>query len=288
MKLPERLYYPLNKAAKVLNCEVSDLIHLAANGYISLFFKIINNPMSESDWQFALSPNVDEDGLDQYIKDEIGTGLSKVELWHSFSNSYFSYGGKFEMFIRNDVITKYTFTLEHYLGLARIGKTDIYRGEQSLLDEKYINVGWLWTPEDDRSKPIGFFEPVPSDEYNSLPFVLESGEWQGNMLTAIHEESELPRVCINDLLITKTEIEKLKKGTISESTDSDKTIALKGEIIPPLIKMLPSFAGVDLDSFSVAKIKDTVEAIAAEKGIEFPDIHRQTWQKYLGRNRLVK
>lgn len=66
-------------------------------------------------------------------------------------------------------------------------------------------------------------------------------------------------------------------------TDSDKTIAKKAELIPALLKMVPELSDLNLDTTPVSKVIEIVEAIAAQKGIHLPEIHRQTWQKYLGR-----
>lgn len=41
---------------------------------------------------------------------------------------------------------------------------------------------------------------------------------------------------------------------------------------------------VDLEETPVTKIAEMIEVIAAQRGVELPSTHRQTWQKYLGRD----
>lgn len=65
--------------------------------------------------------------------------------------------------------------------------------------------------------------------------------------------------------------------------ESNKTASKKSQIIPALIKCIPEMRDIDLDTTSVSKIISLIEAIAAKNGIELPETHRQTWQKYLGR-----
>ncbi|HHZ3461553.1 TPA: hypothetical protein ACWCBK_004056, partial [Escherichia coli] len=56
------------------------------------------------------------------------------------------------------------------------------------------------------------------------------------------------------------------------------------EIIPALIKLIPEMQDVDLEETPVTKIAEMIEVIAAQRGVELPSTHRQTWQKYLGRD----
>ncbi|HGM4679968.1 hypothetical protein [Serratia ureilytica] len=75
----------------------------------------------------------------------------------------------------------------------------------------------------------------------------------------------------------------LVKGKSFVEPDSPKTIAKKSEMIPALLRMIPELSDVDIDTESPSKIKNIIEAIAAEKGIDMPPVHHQTWEKYLGR-----
>lgn len=287
MKLPDRLYYPLDKAAKKLSCDVSDIIHLAANGFIALCFKCIIDSMQDSEVIIDFYPCVDEDELDKFVRDEDKSGV--LEIPHRFYNSYFSCSGVFKISVEDGRLIKYQFVLERYMGLIEIGQTDIYRNESAFLDEENVSVGWLSTPRDHKSAAMVFFENTDDYEHDYLPFLSEENQ-QRYFMNVVHEVSKSPSITIDDLVITHTELNRISNQITKEQGygESPKTASLKGDIIRPLIRMLPDFNNVDLDSLAVSKIKDMVEAIAAEKGVEFPEVHRATWQKYLGRNRMVK
>jgi hypothetical protein len=89
------------------------------------------------------------------------------------------------------------------------------------------------------------------------------------------------------LCVRKTDLEFISKNVSMPSKDikkeSNKTSAKKSQIIPALIKCIPEMRGIDLDTTPVSKIISLIEAIAAKDGIDLPETHRQTWQKYLGR-----
>lgn len=105
----------------------------------------------------------------------------------------------------------------------------------------------------------------------------------------------------DDLWITKHDIEriavanfdfdklsfvgKVEDPTTATKSESRKTIAKKGDMIEALLRLLPAFEGQDLDSWAPGKIKDIVEAVAAEKGVSFPETDVGTWSKYLRRGR---
>ena len=108
-------------------------------------------------------------------------------------------------------------------------------------------------------------------------------------------------VSTDDLWITKHDIERIisaefdfdklsfvdviERPGAKTKTESSKTIAKKGEMIEALIKLLPEFNDTDLDAITPGRIKSLVEAIAAERGVLFPDTDIGTWSKYLRRGR---
>lgn len=88
------------------------------------------------------------------------------------------------------------------------------------------------------------------------------------------------------LCIMSSELHKLQKSSIPEMPDvkeSPKTIAKKSQLFTSLIQLIPEMDGVDLISTPVNKIIELIETIAASKGVDLPEAHRQTWQTYLGR-----
>lgn len=285
--MPERLYYPLDKAAKKINCDVSDIIHLAANGYISLCFKFIFDSIHDSDFPFELYFPVDEDKLDEFILSEKVSG--DLDIDNSFINSYFSCRVSLRVNADSGKLKKYNITAKSYMGLIEIGPTDIYRNEDSLLNEENVRVGWMLTPRDHHASAKGFFDESDFYTRDSYPFF--PSEFINHFYISVNQGvKDYPSVNINDLVITQTEMHRIMNEVENpkEIEESPKTASLKGEIIRPLIQMIPEFEKIDIDSMPVAKVKDMVEAIAAERGIEFPEVYRATWQKYLGRNRMVK
>ncbi|MEG0870363.1 MAG: hypothetical protein RSG77_25455 [Hafnia sp.] len=108
-------------------------------------------------------------------------------------------------------------------------------------------------------------------------------------------------VSTDDLWVTKHDIEriadaefdfdklsfigKVENPTTATKTESRKTIAKKGDMIEALLRLHPAFEGQDLDSIAPGRIKSIVEAIAAERGVSFPDTDIGTWSKYLRRGR---
>ncbi len=92
------------------------------------------------------------------------------------------------------------------------------------------------------------------------------------------------RISKKFLCVMSEQLEDIKQTPSFPSMDeSGKTIAKKGELIKCLLSLIDDMADVDLDNAPVAKIINIIEAAAARKGVNLPDTHRQTWQKYLGR-----
>ncbi|MCK7086212.1 hypothetical protein [Enterobacter kobei] len=89
------------------------------------------------------------------------------------------------------------------------------------------------------------------------------------------------------LCIRKSDLEVINKNVSMPAKiikeESNKTAAKKSQIIPALIKCIPEMRDIDLDTTPVSKIISLIEAVAARDGVELPELHRQTWQKYLGR-----
>lgn len=80
------------------------------------------------------------------------------------------------------------------------------------------------------------------------------------------------------------QLEDIKQEPSFPSMDeSGKTVAKKGELIKCLLRLIDDMSDVDFDNTPVSKIVNIIEATAARKGVDLPETHRQTWQKYLGR-----
>ncbi|WHP31730.1 hypothetical protein QMG90_01920 [Trabulsiella odontotermitis] len=53
--------------------------------------------------------------------------------------------------------------------------------------------------------------------------------------------------------------------------------------ISGLLRMIPDTADMDIEKTPASKLLEIVEAAAAQKGIELPQIDKNTWSRYLGR-----
>lgn len=92
------------------------------------------------------------------------------------------------------------------------------------------------------------------------------------------------RISKKFLCVMSEQLEDIKQTPSFPSMDeSGKTIAKKGELIKCLLSLIDDMSDVDLDNAPVSKIINILEATAARKGVDLPETHRQTWQKYLGR-----
>ncbi|MCL6742798.1 hypothetical protein [Kosakonia sp. R1.Fl] len=99
------------------------------------------------------------------------------------------------------------------------------------------------------------------------------------------ERDDLP------LYLTAHEIGKLTGKPFSsdvhvfaeELPEHARTANRKGSVISTLLKLIPDFDGVDIDTAPVSKLINMVESLAANKGIEFDSPDKNTWSRYLGR-----
>ncbi|MBP4006540.1 hypothetical protein J9881_21075 [Escherichia coli] len=92
------------------------------------------------------------------------------------------------------------------------------------------------------------------------------------------------RISKRFLCVMAEQLEDIKQEPSFPSMDeSGKTVAKKGELIKCLLRLIDDMSDVDFDNTPVSKIVNIIEATAARKGVDLPETHRQTWQKYLGR-----
>ena len=90
------------------------------------------------------------------------------------------------------------------------------------------------------------------------------------------------------LCIKSGDLEKLKDLCHTQNIESDKTLAKKENLIKSLLTLIPELSGVDIDTFPVKKLKEIIEATAANRGVDFPKTDLGTWSKYLERGRHKK
>lgn len=108
------------------------------------------------------------------------------------------------------------------------------------------------------------------------------GDGEDEVSIIFSEFVDIPR---SYLCIRGDDIKNITKPTplIMGGMEHSRTSNRKGEIIPALLKMIPEFSDVDVDTEKACKLADILEATAASKGIELQMPDKNTWAKYLGR-----
>lgn len=316
MSLPKRLYYPLDKAAKELECDISDIIHFGANGYLSLCVKIHETPRGieevSDDWSANLLVNekylngiVSEyyAPFTKFKKTDDGTFIAEDETNFDFVNSYTRMQGRIQFWVdkETDKVCDYATSLYGIYGLLQLSVRDIYINEENILNDGVFEASNFVIPIDEtHSLADGYFKNYVS-EFSHEGWVSDYIDKDSHELrdqtieNMISKDGEPILVNIKNIFVTYDEIIRIKSGKIDSSQsvsdlniESAKTVAKKGEIIVCLLGMIPEISNLKIDGTPVAKIKEIVEALAAEKGMDFPDTHAQTWARYLGRLRKAK
>jgi len=93
--------------------------------------------------------------------------------------------------------------------------------------------------------------------------------------------SEKEEIDIDKLCIFESEMNLITSG--KDKDEHPRTSNKKGEIIPYLLKMIPEFSNVDIDTAPASKISNILEKISATKGMELPIPDKNTFARYLGR-----
>lgn len=245
MNLPERLYYPLNEAAKKLNCTEQDIIHFGAIDAVKLSIYIHQYRTIENNELHLNMPESMVGEIDCF--DSLcGDGWSITGIEERKASDAFAYDGYFAktiygfFYIDALELTEIEFDTSCNLELMQLST-----GRESFHND-CIDINFLTK---NLSIDRKFLCVRKEDMYN------------------FKENTKIP-----------------VKGN-SLSTESPKTIAKKSELIHALLKLIPEISDVDTYTTPVSKIAELIEAIAAKKEIEIPKIHRQTLANYLGRER---
>ncbi|WP_151996149.1 hypothetical protein [Buttiauxella massiliensis] len=307
MKLPERLYYPLDKAAKKLNCDVSDIIHFAANGYTKLCvkvhssgpgfgnendewssyllvdYKVINNQISQDDVTFT--------------KGDKGDDLAIYTHSFDYINSYVRILGYVDFWLDENLqVVDSSSVIHAVFGLLEVSERDLYIHEMNLIKNESIEVRSFALPTDNTNDELSGYFRNDGEFASSSQIISRDNDYLRSNGVENNLSHEGINITLDDLFITKDEVLRLKgEGILShndtsniDKPESPKTGAKKAEIIPALISLLPDFKNVNIDAMAVSKIQNIIEGIAAKQGVELPETHIQTWQKYLGRGRSKK
>ncbi len=243
MNLPERKYYPINDAANKLECSVNDILHYASIGIIDLCIYL------------DLKCDVDEKNIHLNIPTQ---KISEIDdVFKSLDGDKWSIGDlKF-------LISE---------GVSRI--SGYYAGEL---------FGFFYVPSTEALRAEFNQEEVRISFISTNPEYYDGEDIEINLIKDGGEVFDKKSFCL-----MASEMEKIKSPDTGafpkkKESEADKTIAKKAELIPALLKMIPELSDVNFETTSVTKIIELIEATAATKQIPIPNIHRQTWQKYLGR-----
>lgn len=319
MTLPKRLYFTLDKAAVELGCDIADIIHFAANGYVNLCIKVVtqdntfaNKPLPEWHTDLAIDVEKFHDWIREYFLLENmkyslspeGVFLAQDDTTYEFVNDFLKVKSSVNFWVEKESqkIWKYEVSPVSIKGLLQIPFKWIYNSEFSLLDGGAIIIKAFQVPESNSSYPIvGRFSHDNTLFHTDFVAVdvLAGGALRCGPSNFIKRDEPV-EVYLNDFLITVDEIDRLKglkKGNsekghdfnpnVSGASDIDnpKSLAVYAGLITSLIAMISDTKDVDINKISPVRLKEILTVTASKKGIEFPDIHPQTLAKYLGRER---
>jgi hypothetical protein len=305
MSLPNNLYYPIIKAAKSLDCDIADIIHWAANGFIKLCVKVYSPGAGfgkvNDEWSSYLLVNYNAvNGTvspDDLVTDERDGGekLSVYSQGFDYVNSYVRVVGSVDFWLEEQslqVVDSCT-AIHGVYGLLQVDERDLYIHEMDLMNNGSISVSSFTLPSDITNEKLSGYFRRNDDSINTCQIISIDDDYlrSNGIENSLSHDGFI--ITLDSLFITRDEFLRLKgEIAISQSVvskddkpEDPKTAAKKAEIIPVLIKLLPDFNDVDIDLMAVSKIQSLIESIAAKQGVELPDTHVQTWQKYLGRGR---
>ncbi|NUH56251.1 hypothetical protein HUK76_21605 [Citrobacter portucalensis] len=247
-----RVYHTLPMAAKKMGCTVDDILHLGATNRLEICAYIdgVEQRYDYCTFNVFFDNEDSEKCLAKTIRkyNSIFTEMYEISL--------FNYND--ELRIENEDVRFQGLYANHMKGFFAIPSEFLVEIELSgVCDIINLSPRYIDTPK-------GYGDYIRLDNIDGL---------------SIPES----RLVIFDSEISGFNYEKKPKYAGGER-ESPKTRAKKAEIIPALIKLIPEMHDVDLEEMPVTKIAEMIEVIAAQRGVELPSTHRQTWQKYLGRD----
>ncbi|NIF02123.1 hypothetical protein F3J38_18995 [Pantoea sp. Acro-805] len=234
MNLPARKYYPITEAAKRMQCQESDVLHLIAIGELDAYV-FMNN--------FKL-----DDGKLMHLNmtEEL---VRRIDCFSSITGEQWS-----------------VYDIKKINNYDAIISSGYYAGT---IDGLFYVDGLYLSPLEFGDDEI-FVQQLSSErDLGGGDYPLDINFLRGEVTI------EKRKICI-----LEKDISSMSRR---EATESNKTIAKKAEIIPQLIKLIPEFNDVDVDETPAEKVVALVESIAASRGVEMPQMHIQTWRRYLGR-----
>ncbi|ELR2958317.1 hypothetical protein R3Q45_003913 [Escherichia coli] len=255
MKDFPRIYYTLPMAAKKLGCTVDDILHLGATNRLEICAYIGENDLLISENKCSARVIFEDDSESYYVEQIKERNVIDSDM---YKISYLHY---------NDDYVEDTDT-----GIFRLPGwyANYLKGFFAIPSQYLVDV--------ELSGPHNAVDVKPQHLYTIKAHYKKlylAGIW------GLFIPEERLVVFENELSNFDYAAKPVYGGGDRESP---KTIAKKAEIIPALIKLIPEMLDVDLEETPVTKIAEMIEVIAAQRGVELPSTHRQTWQKYLGRD----
>lgn len=257
MSLPQRLYYPLDKAAKELGCDVGDLIHFAANGDINICAKVFDRGEYFqdiiSDWIPDLLINdtklislikkyyiikdeefiATEEGFTFFGKDNVfdvdeGTLLYKNDINFYYVNSYVKLFGNVNFTIckSDDEYSLFDYKIDLYevAGLIQLSKFVFFYNEINILMEGEVSVSNFYLPIDDNEKITGCFSGFNNDFYDNDKYsFIDRDKYfmrEESVSNRLSKKNEPVRLSINDMYLTSHEINRIKNHENKKITSS--------------------------------------------------------------------
>lgn len=312
MSLPQRLYYPLYKAAKLLGCDVDDLIHFAANRKTRLCIRL---ELSSSDLILdkGCAPNflINEKELLLNVKKDYpeidceknDTASYDGVIDFNYATAYSNVCGKvdYDAIYTNDKLEMRNYSVYLFLisGLFEVSVHDLYLNEERLINNEIVTSKTFNFPVDDSVSEIDGYYDVYNDYVKDLLHSSiidkDSEEFKMEGLeNRLCMEIDPVEFSLSNLYITKYELDKLKNHSSNKISDrkvnhndrllgNPKSAAKIEEFITCILGLIPEFKGVNIDELTTQRIKLMLESISAERGVPFNQIHPQTIGKYLGR-----
>ncbi|WP_260524139.1 hypothetical protein [Serratia sp. PL7] len=288
MQQPERLYYPLSKAAEILDCDVDYLIHLATIDFAELCIKY--NGQNDDSTTFYWSAYLFEDEVEKQFEKEqptdsgytlidvdYSTKLTKVKLQINCKRLE---DGKLEIF---------TTDFSSLNGVVKIPSEKIRDSEDKFIRGESCNLRVVSIPKTSlkvNSKFLDF-----SEDYTLNSFL---------EFTWLNDFS----IRIEDLIMTHEELRRLKNGGFpsyekmtgsplsgnnqKDPFDNPKTLSKLPELTRGLLSLIPNLNKVDVDATSAEKILELISIEAARQGTAIPDYHIQTIAKYFGKKPAIR
>lgn len=245
-----RAYYPLPLAAKKLNCSVEDILHLGATNRLEIcaYVQGVEEKEDYCTFNVFFEEEYEEDIVREIRENNsVITDMYEVALFNKLDS----------MVLKENELKFRSWYANHLKGFFALPSEYLIDIELSILDDwSYLSPRELYTPNN-----YGRRLHLANIDCLSIPE--------------------------NRLVVFNSELLGFDSSTTPKypgsGNETPKTAAKKSQIILSLIKLIPDMKDVDLEKTPITKIISLIEAIAAKNGVELPETHRQTWQKYLGR-----